>query len=144
MGSTAYVSSTHSWWTHKFVSTGGHLINSVTVTCNQTTSPPKPYLEFSFHVKLEVVQFSLDTKTVVVKQRVFPLLCKTTRRSILVGQQLGGSPFRYSTLYNSLVVIGCKNKVWLLDYGPNPSSADAPRFAAATCLPAKDRTAVAG
>ncbi|KAL8495038.1 hypothetical protein ACS0TY_019260 [Phlomoides rotata] len=25
-------------------------------------------------------------------------------------------PFRYSTLYNSLVVIGCNNKVWLEDY----------------------------
>ncbi|KAL8495046.1 hypothetical protein ACS0TY_019268 [Phlomoides rotata] len=96
---------------------------SFTVTCNQTTNPPKPYLNVSLssNVRLEVVEFSLHKKIVRVKQGVFPLLCNSTRKVILVGEILGRGPFRYSTLYNSLVVIGCKNKVWLLDYGDNPS-----------------------
>ncbi|KAL8495032.1 hypothetical protein ACS0TY_019254 [Phlomoides rotata] len=93
---------------------------SFIVTCNHTTNPAKPYLKFPNNVKLEALDFSLPKKTARVKQGVFPLLCNSTNTVILVGQILG-APFRYSPLYNTLVVIGCKNKVWLLDYGDNPS-----------------------
>ncbi|KAL8499798.1 hypothetical protein ACS0TY_019686 [Phlomoides rotata] len=47
-----------------------------------------------------------------VKHGVYPLLCGSITKMIRIGELLI-DPFRYSTLYNSLVVIGCNNKVWL-------------------------------
>ncbi|KAL8495035.1 hypothetical protein ACS0TY_019257 [Phlomoides rotata] len=96
--------------------------DKIAIICNQTTNPPKPYLNVSLssNVGLEVDEFSLDKKIVRVKQGVVPLLCGSNH-SGLVYIELN-DPFRYSTLYNSLVVIGCKNKVWLQDFGPRRRS----------------------
>ncbi|KAH6792726.1 hypothetical protein C2S52_003203 [Perilla frutescens var. hirtella] len=89
------------------------------VVCNNMTNPPKPFLEF---MSLEAVEFSLDRKIVRLMQGVFPLNCSTDY-VILVGKTISRrTPFRYSSLYNRLVVVGCGNEVRVLDYGTKQSS----------------------
>ncbi|KAL8495043.1 hypothetical protein ACS0TY_019265 [Phlomoides rotata] len=90
-----------------------------TVTCNQTTNPPKPYLQINIDEYLEVLEFSLDKKTVRVKQGVFPLLCNSTDEIVVIANS---GLLRYSTAYNSFVVIGCVNKVWLVGNRPSDPS----------------------
>ncbi|XP_057780365.1 wall-associated receptor kinase-like 8 isoform X2 [Salvia miltiorrhiza] len=83
------------------------------VACDNTTNPPKPFLEY---MSLEALEFSLDRKVVRLLQGVFPINC-STNTVILVGKTVSRStPFRYSSLYNRLVVIGCGNEVRMLDY----------------------------
>ncbi|KAL8495049.1 hypothetical protein ACS0TY_019271 [Phlomoides rotata] len=93
--------------------------SSFTVDCRQNaTNPPKPYL--SSIGDLEVVKVSLYSKTVTVMQAVFPLKCSSNGTSMhLLGKSLVGSPY---TLYSTLVVVGCKTEVRLIDLRTNSSS----------------------
>ncbi|KAL8470887.1 hypothetical protein ACS0TY_033458 [Phlomoides rotata] len=80
--------------------------SSFTVTClNSTTT-------FLSSIKMEVLNISLFG-TVMVNQPVSPLNCSVERRTGPLSISLKGSPFTISAHYNSLVVLGCKNSVWL-------------------------------
>ncbi|KAL8470886.1 hypothetical protein ACS0TY_033457 [Phlomoides rotata] len=80
--------------------------SSFTVTClNSTTT-------FLSSIKLEVLNISLFG-TVIVNQAVSPLNCSVEQRTGALSISLKGSPFTISAHYNSLVVLGCRNSVWL-------------------------------
>lgn len=84
--------------------------SSFTIICRNFTSPPTIFLS---SIKMEALSISLFG-TITVKQDVSPMSCSDVQRTQSLPTSLTRNPFTFSARYNSLVVLGCKNSVWLL------------------------------
>lgn len=85
---------------------------SFTILCNETLNPPRAsmlVMEFE-----HVVEISLPTKTITLMQAVSPRLCSRERDNSRQLGALGGGAFAFSSIFNRLVVVGCRNVVSLL------------------------------
>ncbi|PIN06199.1 Serine/threonine protein kinase [Handroanthus impetiginosus] len=83
--------------------------SSFVVICSNDTIPPKPILK---SIDMEALSISVHG-TARVKQPVSPMNCSKEQKTQSVGISLVGSPFTISNHYNSLVMLGCQNIVWL-------------------------------
>ncbi|KAL9148832.1 hypothetical protein ABFS82_12G069100 [Erythranthe guttata] len=83
----------------------------ITCTKNSTTnrSEEVPLLNI---ISMEALKFSVHG-TVTVKNPVAPMKCSDTQETQSLVRSLDKTPFSVSSLYNSLVVLGCQNSVWL-------------------------------
>ncbi|KAH6771532.1 hypothetical protein C2S52_016335 [Perilla frutescens var. hirtella] len=80
--------------------------SSFTITCNSNT----PFLT---SISRQVLNISVEG-TVIVNQPVSPMRCSTGHRANYSSPlSLTGSSFTISARYNSFVVLGCKNSVWM-------------------------------
>lgn len=85
--------------------------SSFAVMCqnSSTNIPPKLFLS---SINLEVINISLYG-SVIVDHPVSPMNCSDGLRTESLPISLKGTLFTISAHYNSLVVMGCKNLVWL-------------------------------
>lgn len=78
--------------------------DSFSVHCDHSFTPPKPFLNHSTKLNLELLKVSLEYKTVTVNSPITPLCQdKGTWRSA----DLSGTPFTFSSVHNIFVVVGC-------------------------------------
>ncbi|XP_073151536.1 wall-associated receptor kinase-like 8 [Henckelia pumila] len=85
--------------------------SSFTITCKSSNSVP---ILSSIHFDFEVLHISLEEGWIYVKQPLSPLNCSPTEETRSVqGLTLLGTPYTINGRYNSLVVLGCQNDVWL-------------------------------
>ncbi|KAH6814964.1 hypothetical protein C2S51_019784 [Perilla frutescens var. frutescens] len=82
--------------------------SSFAVTCNSSTGTL-----FLTSLNLQVLTISVQG-AVVVNLPVSPMNCSERITENVLPISLAGSPFTISARYNSLVVLGCTNSVWLL------------------------------
>lgn len=80
--------------------------SSFIITCNNSV----PILS---SINVEVANISLNRGFMSVKQPISPISCSSEQKTLSLGIYLRGSPFYISDVYNSLVVLGCQNVVWL-------------------------------
>nr|GME00156.1 wall-associated receptor kinase-like 1 [Ipomoea batatas] len=82
------------------------------VNCDNSTTPPKPYLNAFLKVQGEVVNVSLDNQTITTLKSVVNL-CENSagRNAITNGTDLSGSPFYYSKSRNKFFFSGCGNSL---------------------------------
>ncbi|PIN05427.1 Serine/threonine protein kinase [Handroanthus impetiginosus] len=83
--------------------------SSFVVICSTTTIPPKPILS---SINMEALSIFVHGTT-IVKLPVSPMNCSRRQKNESLAISLVGSPFTISSHYNSLVVLGCQNSVWL-------------------------------
>ncbi|PIN06197.1 Serine/threonine protein kinase [Handroanthus impetiginosus] len=83
--------------------------SSFEVICQNTTIPPKPILR---SIKMEALFISIRG-TAIVQQPVSPMNCSDVQKTQSVAISLVGTPFSISQYYNSLIILGCQNVVWL-------------------------------
>ncbi|KAL0396740.1 UNVERIFIED_CONTAM: Wall-associated receptor kinase-like 2 [Sesamum calycinum] len=88
--------------------------SSFAVICDNSTNPARLYLS---SIQLEILNISLVDGIVRVVQPVSPLNCSAEMRSQSLGKALLGSPFTISAVHNSVIVLGCRNTIWLLANG---------------------------
>ncbi|CAA2984265.1 wall-associated receptor kinase-like 8 isoform X2 [Olea europaea var. sylvestris] len=81
---------------------------SFTVNCQNLSNAAKPFLS---GINLEVLEISLKNNTITLNQPVSPINCSYERTELSLGKSLLGTPFIFSSSYNVLVVLGCKNVV---------------------------------
>ena len=73
------------------------------VNCNHSSTPPKPFLNHT-NLNLELFYVSLEYKTAMVNNPITPLCEQNgTWRST----DAAGIPFRFSTVHNIFMVVGC-------------------------------------
>ena len=84
------------------------------IHCNHSSTPSKPFLNHT-KLNLELLDVSLDYKTVMVNNSITPL-CENngTWRS----PNVGGSPFRFSSVHNMFMVVGCDTNAVLIAADP--------------------------
>ncbi|KAL2235069.1 UNVERIFIED_CONTAM: Wall-associated receptor kinase-like 2 [Sesamum indicum] len=85
--------------------------SSFAVICDNSTNPARLYLS---SIQLEILNISLVDGIVRIVQPVSPLNCSAEMRRQSSGKALLGSPFTISAVHNSVIVLGCRNTVWLL------------------------------
>ncbi|KAL6319042.1 hypothetical protein AAG906_001515 [Vitis piasezkii] len=73
------------------------------INCNDSSSPPKPFLNHT-ELNLELFNVSLEYKTVKVNSPI-PSLCADN--GTWESNDFGGSPFRFSSVHNIFMVVGC-------------------------------------
>ncbi|CAA2992900.1 Serine threonine kinase [Olea europaea subsp. europaea] len=81
--------------------------SSYTISCKNLTTP------FLSGMNLEVIEISLENRTITLNQPVSPMNCSYEQKELSLGKSLLGTPFFFSRYYNVLVVLGCKNVVRL-------------------------------
>lgn len=84
------------------------------VSCNQSSSPPKPILNHP-NLNLQLLNVSLEYRTVMVLSPIIPL-CEDS--GTWESKDLGGSPFYFSSVYNSFMVVGCDINAVLITSNP--------------------------
>ncbi|XP_047969147.1 wall-associated receptor kinase-like 6 [Salvia hispanica] len=92
------------------VGPGCSVNSSFAITCDNSTTPEKPFLS---SINREVLNISVHG-VVIVNQPISQMNCSTEQRVGSLPVSLEGSPFTISPRYNSLAVLGCSNSVWLL------------------------------
>ncbi|PIN26251.1 Non-specific serine/threonine protein kinase [Handroanthus impetiginosus] len=83
---------------------------SFIVICLNTTIPHKPILR---SINMEALFISLHG-TIRVKQPIAPMNCSNVQKTQFMAISFVRSPFTILDYYNSLVILGCQNVVWLL------------------------------
>ncbi|XP_047968079.1 wall-associated receptor kinase-like 8 isoform X1 [Salvia hispanica] len=83
-----------------------HKESPYAIICQNSSTP------FLSIINMEVVKISLYG-TLIVKLPVSPMNCLNMQTTVPVPISLRGSPFTIPAHYNSFVVLGCKNSVWL-------------------------------
>ncbi|KAH6771538.1 hypothetical protein C2S52_016341 [Perilla frutescens var. hirtella] len=84
--------------------------SSFTIICQQnSTNPPIPLLN---GMNVEVINILL-TGAITVNQPISPVNCSNIQKIGSLPISYKGSPFTISTHYNTLVILGCMNSVWL-------------------------------
>ncbi|KAL7132367.1 hypothetical protein ABFS83_12G069400 [Erythranthe nasuta] len=87
--------------------------SSFEVTCQlNSTSTPQRALLLLTNMNMEVLNISIYG-TITVKSPVALMKCSAEQETQPLVRSLKNSPFTISGQYNSLVVLGCQNSVWL-------------------------------
>ncbi|KAG6389881.1 hypothetical protein SASPL_151356 [Salvia splendens] len=89
---------------------------SFAVICKYSAGNSTRMVPFLNIINLEIVNVSIYG-VVIVNLPVSSINCSEGQRRESLPISLSGSPFTVSAHYNTLVVLGCKNAVWLHDNG---------------------------
>ncbi|KAL6319363.1 hypothetical protein AAG906_014037 [Vitis piasezkii] len=92
------------------IGTGCYFNDYFSINCNDSSTPPKPFLNHS-KLNLELLNVSLEYKTVMVNSPITPLCGGNgTWRTT----DVGGRPFRFSRVHNIFMVVGCDTNAVLM------------------------------